>query len=456
MTGAASRVPGCLVVAACRDDERARESPSQDGPAHGELTRALVRQFKALSPAELTDLRWGRIWRAVEADVRTANPRQSPWLSGNFGRRVFGFGGDEDGDPGFAVTVAGSQYRLDVGSLAGVTEDATIAVYGATPPAFPPPGTVADRDARKGLLKVTRADRATCEAVALTSFELPEAPRGRLVAAGQAARLRVALNPHDEALAALIAGSPLAEVVTGGPADLTLVRRADGAWALTDDVYGTGEVAGEPVLAAVPADALAFATPLVEHYAAYITPLRMARACRDLPSLLRMWLLDCNNARLDPAQAQSPDLPQIKAGTRAPYELSVGDRLCIVVENAASERLAVTLIDCAASGKVLILGEKQMPAQSRHVFWLNEVLAQAFVAGLPANREVGVDRLAAIATTRTDVSLRRLAVGNSFDKLLERLRERDGTRDLGDGGGEMPAERWTSALTALRITPRRN
>ena len=415
-----------------------------------------MRQFNALSTAELTDLRWGRIWRAVEAEVRTANPRQSPWLSGNFGRRVFGFGGDEDSDPGFAVTVAGSQYRLDVGSLAGVTEGATIAVYGATPLSFPPLGSAADCDARKGVLKVTRADRATCEAVAETSFELPEAPRGRLIAAGQAARLRVALNPHDEALAAIIAGSALAEVVTSDPADLTLVRRGNGDWSLTDDVHGTGEVAGEPVLAAVPADAPALATPLVEHYAAYIAPLRMARACRDLPSLLRMWLLDCNNAQLDPAQAQSPDLPQVKVGTRAPYELTVGDRLCIVVENAASERLAVTLFDCAASGKVLILGEKQMPAQSRHVFWLNEVLGQAFVAGLPANRDVGVDRLVAIATTRTDVSLRHLALGTTFDELLKRLRERGGTRDLGDGGGEMPAERWTSALTALRITPRRN
>ena len=154
---AAGRVSRCQVVAACRDDERARESTGDGDRAHGELTRTLVKQLAAVPPADLSELRWGRVWRTVEAEVRALSPRQNPWLCGSFGRRVFGIGGDDEGDPGFAVSVVGDRYRLDAGTLAGVTEEAEIAVYGAMPPAFPPLGGPEDLAARKGLLRVIRA-----------------------------------------------------------------------------------------------------------------------------------------------------------------------------------------------------------------------------------------------------------------------------------------------------------
>ncbi len=458
VSDAAGRVRGCMVVAACRDDERARESVGDAGRAHGELTRALERQFLAITAGDLGELRWGRIWRAVEADVRTVNPRQNPWLSGSFGRRIFGFGGDDAGDSGYAVTSSAGQYRLDVGTLAGVTEEAKIAVYGATPLEFPALGSPADLAARKGLLRVVRANPSTCEAVAVTPFALPEASRGRLCEAGRAARLRVALMPHDDALAANLAASSLVDLVTGGDAELTLTKRGDGAWALTDDVHGTGDVADDPVLATIPPQGLDVARAAVEHYHAYITPLRMARACRDLPSLLRLWLLDCNGREVTPAEAQDPDLPQVKAGTRAPYELSVGDRMCIVVENGADVNLSVTLLDSAASGRVLKLGEKRIPQNSKHVFWLGEVLGKPFVAGLPGNGALGVDRIAAIATTRSDVSLKFLERSTSFADVMARIRRRDTPRDSGRAITEPPPERWTSALTTLRIlrTPARS
>jgi hypothetical protein len=449
---AVGRVRACQVVAACLDDQRARESAGDGGRAHGELTRALVSQCAAVSPTELADLRWGRIWRAVDAEVRRGNPRQNPWLSGSFGRRVFGFGGDEDGDPGYAVAPIGDKYRLDVGTLAGVTEEAEVAVYGATPLVFPPLNSGDDLAARKGLLRVSRADRSTCEAVAVTPFALPDGARGRLCKAGRAARLRVALEPHDAALAAALAESPFVELVAGGAAELTLQRRSDGAWALADDVHGAGEVSGEPLLAAIPADRLNVARAVVEHYHAYALPLRMARACRDLPGLLRLWLLDCNGGAVDPAEAQAPDLPQVKPGTSAPYEITSGDRVCFVVENGADDGLSVTLIDCAASGRVAILGEKRVPPRSRHVFWYGESLGNPFRASLPDDRSLGVDRIAAIATTRSDVSLAHLASRTSFAELIAPDRGLPEFRDMDGADAGPPAERWTSALTALRIT----
>src|SRR5262249_1892435 len=156
---------------------------------------------------------------------------------------------DDEGDSGFAVALDAGRYRLDVGTLVGVTEGAEIAVYGATPAAFPPLDSAADLAERKGLLNVLRADRATCEAVSVTPFPLPEGARGRVLKAGRATRLRVALVPHDAALAVHLADSSLVDLVRDRDAELTLAQCSDGAWALTDDVHGRGEVAGEPVLA---------------------------------------------------------------------------------------------------------------------------------------------------------------------------------------------------------------
>ena len=180
-----------------------------------------------MSATELQNLRWGRIWRGVEAAVREANPRQSPWLSGRFGRRVFGFGPDDDTDPGYAVVQVPAGYRVDAGSLAGVTVDAEIGVYGADPPVFPPLDSGEDLAARKGTIRVVRAERASSEAVAVTPFVLPEAPRGRLVRSGRDACLRVALAPNDAHLAAQLATSPLirARGARTGRADAYAPRR---------------------------------------------------------------------------------------------------------------------------------------------------------------------------------------------------------------------------------------
>jgi uncharacterized caspase-like protein len=444
----------CQVVAACRDDQRARESAGQGTRAHGELTRALVANLMAVPTSELADLRWGRIWRTVEAAVRDANPRQSPWLFGNFGRRVFGFGADDDTDPGYAIVQISSRYHVDVGTLAGVTRGAEIGVYGPQPAKFPPLGSVEDQAARHGTIRVTSAERSGCTGVGTARFVLPEAPRGRLVRAGEASRLRVALSVQDRNLTEMLKASPLIQLVRETDAELTLVRLPTEGWALVDDVHGTGQIKDEPVLAVIPSNRLDVARAVVEHYHDYIMPLRMARTCRDLPSLLRMWLLDCGDQTIAPDAAQDPDLPQLKPGKRAPYEIPHGGRVAIVVDNASEGTLYVSLFDCAASGRVLLLGEKGVPRRSRHVFWFQDTLGQPFAASLPADRDVGVDRLAAIATTRPDAALSYLIRTMSFADLIgPQLRAVSANRDLtGDSRAvSEPAEAWTSAVTALRI-----
>jgi Caspase domain len=441
----------CQVVAACRDVERARESVGEGKLAYGELTRALAAGLMAVPDGELSELRWGRIWRDVEAAVRAANSRQSPWLFGSFGRRVFGFGTDEVVDQGYAIVRETSGYRMDVGSLAGVTPGAKIGVYGPEPPSFRPLASPDDLAARKGTIVVTDADRATCTGVAMKPFDLPEAPRGRLVSVGDPERLQVALSPQDRDLMTALACSSLVRLVQAADAELTLVRSGDG-WALVDDVHGTGGNQHEPVLAVIPSDRLDLAREVVEHYHDYQMPLRMARTCRDLPGLLRLWLLDCGDKEIAAAAAQDPDLPQLKPGERAPYEIADGGRVAIVAENEAETKLWVSLFDCAASGRVLLLGVKEIPKRSKHVFWLNGTLGDPFVASLAEGRTLGVERIVAIGTTRPGVSLSYLERHVSFDHLLDPNR----SRHADERGGQVavePQEAWASAMTALRVVP---
>jgi hypothetical protein len=450
VAAALGAVQRCQVASACRDDQRARESAGEGARVHGELTRALITRLDAVPDSEVADLRWGRIWRAVEAAVRDANPRQSPWLSGTFGRRVFGFGPDEDGDSGYAIVKAAAGYRIDVGTLTGVTPGAEIGVYGPDPVAFPPLGSAEDLAARKGKIRVTSAERSACTGVAVQPFRLPHAPRGRLVRAGEASRLRVALSVEDKDMTKRLKSSSLIELVGTDVAELTLVRLESGGWALVDDVHGTGEKADEPVLAVIPADRLEVARYVVEHYHDYIMPLGMARTCRDLPGLLRLWLLDCGDQTITAEAAQDPDLPQLKSGERAPYEIADGGRVAVAVENAAAMALYVSLFDCAASGRVLLLGEKAVPKRSRHVFWLNDVLGDPFVAFLSDGREIGVERIVAIATTRPNVPLGYLTRSQSFDDLIRPKRSRAAEMQNNRGATE-PEEAWTSAATALRV-----
>lgn len=459
--GIAGKVQVCQVIAACLDDERARESDASGGRVHGELTRALADLLDEVPAEDLAELRWGKIWRALVAAVSAINPAQHPCMWGGFARRVFG-GPVEDGDAGFGVTRDGDMYRIDAGALSGVTERALVAVYPSTPLVLPAIGSAEDLGALSGVLRVTRATRARAEATAASRpFDLPIGARGRLIEAGLDARLIVALVPHDDALANAIDASPLLALTSqagdGGPPgeapDVTLVRRADGAWAITDDVFGAGEVeGGEPVLAVIPPDAIQRARAMLEHYRSYSMPLRLAKGCSDLPRALHLRVLDCNGmAPLAPEQAQHPDLPEVRPGASAPFDLrarkggAAGDKICFVVDNRSDVGLRVALIECQASGTVHILGQVKLAAHTEHAFWFGEELGVPFEATLPEGRDMGVDRLVLIGTTDLEASFRHLAVPQSFDHILR------GTIGSTKRGREEHVDQWTATVTALRM-----
>jgi hypothetical protein len=351
-------VDRCQVVAACRADQRARESVGSDGRCGGELTRALVAQLEA--SADLEALSWGQIWHGLDAAVRAANPRQSPWLCGRFGRRVFGYGRDADEESGALVQVP--------------------AAYDAS------------------------------------------------------ARLRVRIS--DESIIAAIGRSGLLEVVDERE-DVALVARPDRSWIITDDVFGSA--AGEPVLGGIPADRI---VAMLEHYRDYIAPVRLARACQDLPGVLRLAMLDCGHETLSGPATQAPVLSTVRDVPR-------DHRVCFVVANRGDLALEVTLFDASATGSVLVLGEARVPAGAQHVFWSHATLGAPFTLAMPDGATVAVDRIVAIGTTSTTASLEALARSTTFQDALVP------TRLLRTTAAAPVLDRWASAQCLCRIEDRR-
>lgn len=454
VAAALGSVAQCQVIAACRDDQRARESVGTGGMAQGELTRALIAQLDAIADNELLKVHWGRVWRAVDLAVRRASPNQAPWLFGRFGGRIFGFDADEDGDAGYAMVQVPGGFAFDAGTLQGVTEGAVIGVYDALPATFPPLGTPADTAAQVGRIRITRANAAQSSGTALAPFRIPTAPRGRLVVAGRDARLRVRVDPADAAVEALLTSSPLLELVSSGE-EVALSRRSDGAWAVTDDVHGKGERPDDPVLAIIPVDRLVAVRPVLEHYLAYITPLRMARACTDLPGALSISVLDCKGAvQIDPEAAQAGALPVVR-------DLKEGARVCFAIENTAEIVLSVALFDCAPSGRVILLSEPRVPAavlqrdgtkiSGRYIVWSDAVIGRPFTASLPTARSVGIERLVAIGTTSETASLVALKRGTTFASIVSPARSRGVTAVRSAVGAAPTLHQWTSSTSSLRV-----
>jgi hypothetical protein len=429
------RLDHCQIVAACRDDQRARESISEAQP-HGELTRALVRALG--TRADLATVAWGDIWREVESGVRATNPLQDPWLSGGFGRRVFGFEPDLEGDRGWAIVAAPAGYTLDVGELHGVTVGAEVAVYGAEPAAFPPLDTAADLEARHGQVRVIATTAVASTAQAVQPFDLPQPARARLIAPGPDSKLRVRLDPPDPALAADLEQSRRIEIVVASE-DVAVLRCEDQSYRLVDDIHG----ATDPSLPSFSGPA---ARAVLDHYASYIAPVQLARRCRDLPDVLCIDVLDATTAMTTAASAQDPALPQIEPGGGAPAQVGTGALVCFAVENRSDLALSVSLVRCSPDGTVAVVGTPIIAPGGRHVYWSGETLGAPFLATIPDGVGIAVERLVAIGTTSEHAAFDYLQSVTGFRAAATRAPVlRAATEPAA------PLDRWTAVTTSLRI-----
>jgi len=442
----------CHVVTACLDQEQAIEVPGDDGVRHGLLTTTLLRALAGVPDDELRTVPWSRIWQAMRASVEQHNPRQHLWMAGHPGRAVLA-GPPADGDPGLAIRRAGDAYELDAGTLAAVTAGALVAVYGERPARFPALGSSEDLEARRGLLRVTSADPASAAAVAEGApFELPPGARGRVALPGAAERLRCAIAPRTEALAAALKRSPLLELVDDARLSRVRLEQVGGRWLLADDVH---DAHPDRALFAVEADAPAHAVAVLEHYHRYALPLRMAEAAGDpagdLHGKLRVAVLACER-ELSPKEAQEVHLPEAPTLAPSAYDLRPGARVCIRVQNTSSALLRVTLLSSSASGKVQLAGDQVIDAHGAFVFWANSIIGQPFEMLLPAGRRQGIDRLAAIGTTALGKDLGYLRVDQGFADAIAGLPPTATPKDLGAPRSAVPADRWTAATAIIKTS----
>ncbi|HEU4732780.1 MAG TPA: caspase family protein [Kofleriaceae bacterium] len=441
----------CHVVAACLDHERAHESLGADDVHHGLLTRALVNALAAVPDATLHAVTWQRIWQAMRAEVEDACPWQHLWMAGSPARAVLG-GPPHDGDAGLSVMTDGARYGIAAGTLAGVTAGTRIAIYGPQPARFPRRDSPEDRGARVGgLIRVTHAGRASATAEPEgPPVELPRGARGRLVSAGAPDRLRCAIVPPDDALAARLHGSPVLELVEPARAQVRLERVGD-AWLVTDDVHGS---AGDgPILFALSRGELDRARTVLEHYRAYALPLQLAARATELPGGLELTLLVYPDRALSPAELRAASWPEAPARASATYELRGDARLCVRVANRSPRRLRVTLVDSAATGAVRMLGDQVIDAHTSDVMWPHGRPGTPLPVAPPSGQPRWIDRLTAIGRAAIAMDLGHLRVDRTF---VETVGRASGSPDSSDASAMYamwktvpPPEQSTAAHAVL-------
>lgn len=446
-------VDDCQVVAACLNDELAQETRGPDGVRHGLLTRALLTLLGPMDRDEIRSVPWARVWQKLRDSVETANPSQHLWLAGSYARAVLA-GPPVDGDAGFAVKKTGAnEYTIDAGTLADVSEGAKLAVYGDKPPLFPDLGSPEDRKARvsPALLKVVRAERARavaqCEG---PPFEVPAGARARLVELGPAQRLGCAVLPEDPKVVAALRESPLLQVVKESEALARLERRENGAWALTDDLAGAKPQ--YPALLTLKPDQLKYAREVLELYAVYSLPLRMAKRCTDLPGGLQVRFLVCSEDGVPEEEAQTKDLPEMTPDKALSYVTKVGTAFCIHVRNTTLKPLRVALVNCAASGRVEYLGDQIIDPRAYYRFWRNNVQGEPFVLTNGEEDHAFIERMVAIGTTAVAKDLKYLANNKTFADILDTTRgDRDMTKNVTTANAARPVEKWTATVVNVGV-----
>jgi hypothetical protein len=455
--GMASSVDDCQVVAACLNHELAQEATGADGIRHGLLTRALVTELNGIPGDDFRSVAWGRIWQKMRVNVESSNPAQHLWMAGNLARDVIA-GPPVADDPGVVITRSDpnkNRYQIDAGTLASITEGATLAVYRDKPARFPPLNSEEDRNARLStvLLKVIHADRSVSVAEADGApFDLPPGARGRLVSPGAPVKLRCAVVPSNDEVAASLSHSPLLALVEESNSEVRLKQGENATWALTDDIHGAKP--GHPVLFTLRPDMLGRVREVFEHYFYYALPLRMATLCTDISGALQISLLACPKERkLTPAEAQAADLPEAGTPGEFPYELAMGDDVCIRVRNTSGQRLRVALLNSAATGRVQYLGDQIIDPRSFYVFWARNDLGSPFTMKPPEDAMQGIDRIVAIGTTAFDKDISYLRLDTTFAEIADATRGGSENRDFDDNTtNNPPADQWTATQMVVRTT----
>jgi hypothetical protein len=195
-------------------------------------------------------------------------------------------------------------------------------------------------------------------------------------------------------------------------ARVRLERRGD-RWLVTDDLH---EPDPEAALFSLTQGEILRARAILEHYARYALPLRLAASVGD-SGALQLHVLQYRE-RISPGIVRAADLPIVPSLSRSTYELPEGMPICFRVHNAGKRRLSVTLVNVAASGRVQLLGDRSLDSETSHIFYSQGWLGSPFQMTVPDARHRCIDRLIAIGTTLPHCDLGYLSVDHRFADVL--------------------------------------
>ncbi|HET9625594.1 MAG TPA: hypothetical protein VFP84_29710, partial [Kofleriaceae bacterium] len=303
---------------------------------------------------------------------------------------------------------------------------------------------------------VVEAAPGSARAVAIGApFAVPAGARSRVIAAGEQARLEVAIDPADHpdhpALAAAIAASPLLALAADpATADVRLVARA-GAWHVGDALHPVCTLA---------AHQLDRARAVLEHYLAYARPIRMAAQIAGAGGelgdglALRVLLVPREVRALTEGATRSVSdvrglLPEARSPGSGVYTLGAGETICFEVHNQTCVPLVVTLVNAAASGKVAVLAEHAISPGKRDLFWFRNQIFAPFAVTPPAGEAAGTDRVIAFGRAADQGSLGFLAVDHGFADVVRGHGAApvvDPGPVRGDGGAA-----WTASQAVLHV-----
>jgi hypothetical protein len=368
-------------------------------------------------------------------------------LVGRWERLVFG-GPWIPRDSGYVIRQDGERFRIEAGTLIGISEGAEVAIYGPEPPRFPDLDSTQDQAARIGLLQVERAERSFCTAVPVKGkLQLPAGARGRLVRAGKPDRLAVSLEPFDPELATQLETWGMEAVRPGDPKAEVFLRRDGNRFHLGDEIHGDGRDPQRPPLASFAVNFLVLNQALF-HIAWYRQPLRLSARCRDLTGALSVELLDCQNLKsFSSEDLQAPTCPQLAFDPLWNYRAREGNGFAIRIGNQCSSLLHVTVLNCAGSGRVEHLGSLEVPFGSPQILWADSGMrsGEPFYPSTGTTKDFVVDRLIVVGTTLPDRDLSYLATKVSLEEAL------NGKRDMTRSTTNPPVELWTAEMITLRI-----
>lgn len=419
------------------------------------LEQAITSREKA---ADRAALRWADIWSNLLDGVTRLNAAQHAGLSGRWERKIFG-GDLVKRDVGYRVRAArtgeglAGQYIIEAGSLLGLTEKARVAVYGPTPNEFPALNSDADKQARIGLLEVTRATRLTATARAVGTVRMVEGARARLVEPGVSARLQVRLEPYTEALATRLGQSTVLNIVpAGSQADVVVQGPPRGPWLIGDSLVQD--------IATVPREEYDALKAGLEHYANVVTVLRLGQVNDpELTGRLQTRLLDCATWQGGATEAETndPKLPEARLDGGV-YQFDNGDQMCMLIKNTYTFPLYVSVLCVEAFGFVSYLGEATVRPGEQQTIWGREQIGTPFQLAVSqpmpnGTRTSSLDRIVVVGTTKPGVSLQGLALDKTVQQVVEANVSFRG--EVTDRGvvtqTQPPPELWTGQTLVMKI-----